>query len=104
MPDIQPQIDPAQGFCIEVSCLPDGTFNVSVESLEEEAKEPSEPGHEAASIDEALSAAMEIYRQVTGGDEESPEEDAAEPQEEPVDDGQSFEQGFKGVRGNGLGM
>lgn len=103
MPDIQPQIDPAQGFCIEVSCLPDGTFNVSVEPLEQESAEMEGPGHEAASIDEALAAAMEIYRQVSGGGE-SEESEEPMPEEMPEEEGASFEQGFKGVRGQGLGM
>jgi hypothetical protein len=94
------EIDPAQGFCIELSCLPDGTFNVSVETLEQEAEEPNEkPGQEAGSFEEAIKAVMAMYEQVSkvmpegnppGGSMGTPEETDA------------MAQGFSGVRGGGL--
>lgn len=96
----QSEVDPSQGFCIEISCLPDGTFNVSVETLEAESEEPSEqPGQEAGSFEEAMKAAIALYDQVSkvtqtggsmGGSMGGPAEDEA------------MAAGFGGVRGGGL--
>ncbi len=66
------QIDPKSGFCIELSCLPDGTFNVSVEPLESEANEPDEQtGQNASSFAEAMKAVVSLYQQTTAEDQES---------------------------------
>lgn len=56
-----------QGFCIEISCLPDGTFQVSSEPLEQEAAEEtgaagSETGQTAKSFGEALKLALQLYQ------------------------------------------
>ena len=90
------QIDPAHGFEVCVKCLPDGTFNTSVEPLDpQEEQSETSPGTPAKSFDEAIAAAQQLYAQVAGeqqGEAESPQED----------EGEGFEQGFKQVRGNGL--
>lgn len=64
------------GFVIEISCLPDGTFAVSSEPLEEEAaEETGAPGSERAqpvkSFGEALKQALALYQAggSTGDDE-----------------------------------
>ena len=75
--DMQPQDDSqddtSQGFVIEISCLPDGTFNVSSESLPEEAQEeqgtgdadseePGDGGQTYKSFHDAMAAAIAIYK------------------------------------------
>lgn len=92
----QATIDPAQGFCICICSLPDGTFNTSVEPLDpQEEQSETSPGTPAKSFDEAIAAAQQLYAQTAGeqqGEAESPQEDQ----------GEGFEQGFNQVRGNGL--
>jgi len=66
-PDAAAAAPAAQGFTIEISCLPDGTFSVSSEPLEEEAQEEqgeagSESGQPAKSIGEALKIALQLYQ------------------------------------------
>ena len=56
-----------QGYTIEISVLPDGTFSVSSESIETEAVEEtgepgSEVGQQAKSFGEALKIALDIYK------------------------------------------
>lgn len=59
--------DMGQGFCIEILCKSDGTFNVSVEPAQEEATEENatgetgEEGQPASSIQEALKIARQIF-------------------------------------------
>ena len=66
------EIDPSQGFCIEISCLPDGTYNVSVESLQSESAESGESaGTQASSFEDAIKAAIALYQQTSGGDDSS---------------------------------
>ena len=64
-----------QGFVIEISCLPDGSFEVSSSPLEEEAQEEggdpgSEAGKPAKSFGEALKIALQLY-QNDGEDEDA---------------------------------
>ena len=65
--------DLSQGFCIEISCLPDGTFKVSgpeplAEEAEEEQGEPgSEAGQDASSIGEALKLVLAAYKEASAG-------------------------------------
>lgn len=79
-PTMDPTAAPAapaqQGFVIEIACLPDGTFSVSSEPLEEEAAEEqgapgSERGTPAKSFGEALKQALALYQAggSTGDDE-----------------------------------
>lgn len=61
------EVQPSQGMCIEIACLPDGTFNVSMEPLQQEMGEeqPGEgAGTPASDIKEALTAALELYKQM----------------------------------------
>ena len=65
-----------QGFTIEISCLPDGTFQVSSEPLQEEAQEEtgapgSEAGQTVKSFGEALKIALQLFQAggSTGSDE-----------------------------------
>lgn len=68
----QQEIDTSQGFCIEISCLPDGTYNVSVESLQSESAEPGESaGAQVSSFEEAIKAAISLYQKTSGGDDSS---------------------------------
>ncbi len=68
--------DLSQGYCLELSVMPDGTFKVSgPEPLEEEAKEEqgaepgSEEGQDYDSIGEALKAILQAVRSnPVGGD------------------------------------
>lgn len=75
-PTAAPAAPAQQGFVIEISCLPDGTFSVSSEPLEEEAAEEqgapgSERGTPAKSFGEALKQALALYQAggSTGDDE-----------------------------------
>lgn len=57
-----------QGICIEIQVLPDGTFNVSSEPLQEEAEEENcesgeEKGQTASSIGDALKIVLSLYRE-----------------------------------------
>lgn len=56
--------DLAQGYCIEVSVLPDGTFNVAgPEPLEADAAEGSyNAGEGVQSVGEALKAVLSIIK------------------------------------------
>ena len=66
------EIDPSQGFCIEINCLPDGTYNVAVESLQSESADAGESaGTQASSFEEAIKAAIALYQQTSGGDDTS---------------------------------
>lgn len=66
------EIDPAQGFCIEISCLPNGTYNVAVESLQSESAESGESaGTQASSFEDAIKAAIALYQQASSGDDNS---------------------------------
>ena len=67
--------DLSQGYCIELSVLPDGTFKVSgPEPLQEEAAEEqgeapgSEAGEDFESIGEALKGVLTIIKQNPVGD------------------------------------
>lgn len=100
-PQEQPaQLNPADGYEICVTCLPDGTFNVSAEPLDpQEEQSETSPGMPAKSFDEALAAAQQIYSQMAGEQQEQP----GAPEGGQEDEGESFEQGFADVRGAGLG-
>lgn len=66
------EIDPAQGFCIEISCLPDGTYNVSIEPLQSESAEPGESaGEQVSSFEDAIKSAISLYQKTSGGDDSS---------------------------------
>ncbi len=59
--------DMSQGYTIEISVLPDGTFSVSSEPLQAEATEEtgepgSETGQSAKSIGDALKIVLDIYK------------------------------------------
>ncbi len=59
--------DMSQGFTIEISCLPDGTFQISTEPLAAEAAEEtgtpgSEMGQPLQSIGEVLKKVMSIVQ------------------------------------------
>lgn len=67
-PDDAAESGGTPGFTICISCLPDGTFNVSTEPLEDEANEDNADGDEAdkgkpaKSFGEALKMALEAYK------------------------------------------
>lgn len=75
--------DTSAGFCIEISCLPDGSFKVSgpeplMEEAEEEQGEPgSEAGQDCGSIGEALKAVLAIYKAAGTGAGESEDDQMA---------------------------
>jgi hypothetical protein len=78
------QIDPSQGYCIEISVLPDGTYNVSAEPLQQEANEPGESaGQPSQSFDEAIQAAQDLYSQLSGSQDQ--EQGAELPKDRPTD-------------------
>lgn len=66
--------DLSQGYCIEVSVLPDGTFKVSgpeplaEEAAEEQGEPGSEMGEDVESIGEALKAVLAIVKANPVGD------------------------------------
>lgn len=63
--DEAPEGDMSQGYCIEISVLSDGTFNVRVEPLKDESAETGTPepaGKSVKDIGEALKAALMIYQ------------------------------------------
>ena len=68
--------DLTQGYCIEVSVLPDGTFKVSgpeplaAEAAEEQGEAGSEIGQDFDSIGGALKGVMDIVKANPVGDNE----------------------------------
>ena len=74
--------DLSQGFCIEVSVLPDGSFKVSgpeplAASAAEETGEPaSEMGDDYTSIGEALKAVLMIIKENPVGSDENAQVEA----------------------------
>lgn len=67
--------DLSQGYCIEVSVLPDGTFKVSgpeplaVEAAEEQGEAGSEMGQDFDTIGDALKGVLAVIKDNPVGDD-----------------------------------
>lgn len=74
--------DMSQGYCLELSVLPDGTFKVSGpeplkdEAAEEQGEAYSEMGQDYDSIGAALKGVLEILKANPVGDSEQKQFDA----------------------------
>lgn len=82
--------------CVEIYFAEDGTMSVSVEQdvMEDSPDEKGEQRQPVKSLDEVMQILQAVQQE--GG--AMPEQEMA-----PEDTGEGFEQGFKGVRGGGLG-
>lgn len=83
--------------CVEIYFAEDGTMSVAVEQdvMEKAPDEQNEQRQPVKSLDEVMQILQAVQQ------DGQPQEGAEMPEAEPQ--GEGFEQGFKGVRGGGLG-